>query len=78
VSAASINGARAAFPITPEDEKNGSGNSWGSPGLTKREHFAGLAMQAIIAGDVDKCCSVEAAGSVAVRFADALLEELEK
>lgn len=48
-------------------------------GLTKREHFAGLAMQGLLAhygvahsGDSDTYCST------AIKYADALLKKLEK
>jgi hypothetical protein len=44
-------------------------------GLTKREHFAGLAMQGFISqcrNDGDKVCV-----TLAVRYADALLKALE-
>ena len=42
-------------------------------GLTKREYFAGLAMQGLL-----KTKSVVVAAKMAVSSADALLEELEK
>jgi hypothetical protein len=45
-------------------------------GLTKREHFAGLAMQGLLAHNGNKDAAVCA--SFAVGFADALLKELEK
>ena len=50
-------------------------------GLTKREHFAGLAMQGLIAGTDEKGeCIYSQKGVVegAVLFADALLAELER
>lgn len=55
-------------------------------GLSKREHFAGLALQAIIAKnppcggahDVRECGRVKAYAKAAVACADALLAELEK
>jgi hypothetical protein len=43
-------------------------------GLTKREYFAGLAMQGIIAGNLD----VDDVAHSAVKMADAVLAELEK
>lgn len=57
---------------------------WGKPvaltGLTKREYFAGLAMQAFITADhlngSEKRCNEDNA-LMAVDAADALLEELE-
>lgn len=54
------------------------------PGMTIRQHYAGLAMQGIIAGgygDTTPHCSMEAPGEVAhfaVMYADALLAELER
>jgi hypothetical protein len=46
-------------------------------GLTKREHFAGLAMQGILAsyGNRTMRCSTH---QMAVEYADALLAELDK
>ena len=43
-------------------------------GLTKREHFAGLAMQGLIRHG----WQAQETAETAVMFADALLEELEK
>lgn len=45
-----------------------------STGLTKREHFAGLAMQQITNREFD----ADAAAVESVYYADALLKELEK
>jgi len=47
-------------------------------GLTKREHFAGLAMQGYISSDEEDIHSPEWFASWAVQCADALLKELEK
>ncbi len=57
-------------------------NKPNSSGLTKREHFAGLAMQ----GWLDRCANVphtvrlkpEDIATFAVQMADALLKELDK
>ena len=46
-------------------------------GLTKREHFAGLAMQGYVASDVDPD-SFENLAKFSVLAADALLAELDK
>lgn len=59
------NGKKSAFAYAPTYEH----------GLTKREYFAGLAMQAVIANG--KYSEIEISGS-AVIFADALLKALEK
>ena len=47
-------------------------------GLTKREHFAGLAMQGMIVVDADNCLNEATIAKVAVNLADALLTELDK
>jgi len=48
-------------------------------GLTKREHYAGLAMQGFIAGSLPgDTRSIDEAASLAVKFSDALLKELDK
>jgi len=49
-------------------------------GLTKREHFAGLAMQGILAGVLATATPAQASqvAKDAVNDADALLKELEK
>lgn len=63
-----------AMPIvTPDMPVEGSG------GLTKLEHFAGLAMQGIMATLVD-CTSIypKEIANDAVMVAKALLEELDK
>ncbi len=47
------------------------------PGLTKRELFAGMAMQGLLAADSDQGLSLDLAAKFAVGHADALLEQLE-
>ena len=47
-------------------------------GLTKREHFAGLAMQGFIASGYYKMNMAVGISARAVRAADALLAELDK
>jgi len=48
-------------------------------GLTKREHYAGLAMQGLIAGSLKgDTRSIDEVASLAVKFADAVLKELDK
>lgn len=46
-------------------------------GLTKREHFAGLAMQGLIAADSTRRVSYMAIASMSLKHADALLDELD-
>ena len=59
--------------------KNNSGYTTNEKytGLTKREHFAGLAMQAIL-GNPDYIWEAESTATSSVEFADALLKELSK
>lgn len=47
-------------------------------GLTKREHFAALAMQGVLAGDTAAKLPVERVAGVAVACADALIKELDR
>ncbi len=47
-------------------------------GLTKLEHFAGLAMQGSLAGDLDCCATAKQVATASVEYARALLAELEK
>jgi hypothetical protein len=46
-------------------------------GLTKREYFAGLALQGILAADTAAEWEMSLAAGYAVRMADALLKALE-
>jgi hypothetical protein len=59
------NGEQGAFASMNEFERQ--------EGLTKREYFAGLAMQGMLASDYRGDIDV-----MAVKFADALLAELRK
>ena len=68
----------ADMPASPISVSSTGGNLCSSDfeygeGLTKREHFAGLAMQGLLAhyGDSDTYCST------AIEYADALLKALE-
>jgi hypothetical protein len=72
-------------PAFPGSEKNGDGSHYYShPGLTKREHFAGLALQAMgtwvpeYNAAATSSAGLEARANWAVRQADALLAELAK
>ena len=47
-------------------------------GLTKREHFAGLAMQGLLAGDTEDNLTANGIIRDSIYLADALLEELGK
>lgn len=46
-------------------------------GLTKREYFAALAMQGLLA-DENNLSTIQSAAAYAVKFADALIAELNK
>jgi hypothetical protein len=70
------NGRQNVYPITIEDNGNPSVTHLG---LTKREYFAGLAMQAYVSnyfggseGDIEYCVKKS------VKTADALLAELDR
>jgi hypothetical protein len=77
-------GIESAFPITPPVDPNGLGSAGGYPypesGLTKRELFAAMAMQALctpISGDEDpQLWSYDQLADSAVKAADALLQRL--
>lgn len=51
--------------------------AWGAPGLTKRELFAAMALQALI-GNVQYHTYQDMVASDAAKYADALLKELAK
>lgn len=74
-------GDQPAFPLIEEDENKVQRSV--SQGLTKREYFAGLAMQGLLAGTAE--ISVNTALEIpdntakwAVAFADALIASLNK
>ena len=68
------NGDKCAYPlpdaVMDEDYKHGT-----IDGLTKREYFAGLAMQGLLSGNR---LLMSNAAVEAVKIADSLLAELEK
>lgn len=64
-------GEDSAFPFEAEDRK-------GNEGLTKREYFAALAMQALASNTELEYLSGSQIAEDAVKFADALIEELNK
>tara|TARA_R110002051_G_C8432941_1_gene453769 strand:+ start:212 stop:454 length:243 start_codon:yes stop_codon:yes gene_type:complete len=57
------------------DNKTAGGRYLPSYGLSKREHFAGLAIQALVS---DSSLSPSEASRLAIDYADALLAELDK
>lgn len=46
--------------------------------MTVREYFAAMAMQGLLAADVEVECSIKDAVVAAIKHADALIKELEK
>lgn len=80
------NGTETAFPNPLQQHQNGDFLCWPTPGLTKRELFAAMAMQgamrelAIQAEDFgeDDVVDPRPIARDAVRMADALLKELAK
>jgi hypothetical protein len=61
---------RAAFPLVTESQYN--------PGLSKREYFAGLAMQALCKIAEKFGDDPDVIAELSVDYADALLKELNK
>jgi len=63
------NGNQAAFATGTDN--------WNQIGLSKREYFAGIAMGAILSGE-SRLISNEPVTERAVKYADALLKQLEQ
>ena len=59
----------------PSGDLNSSAD-WGGMGLTKREHFAGLAMQGFIAAGVNGMPDAIELSILATHYADTLLKTL--
>lgn len=74
-----INADNAAFPVNGDDEREAVVQGWGSIGLTKREYFAGLALQALLANPAfaDQIHETRKRAEIAVKNADAILVALE-
>lgn len=64
------------MPAMPHTEYDRDGNM--PRGLTKREYFAGLAMQGLLAGAFSGYLKQRDCVNIAVQHADGLLEELER
>jgi hypothetical protein len=60
------------------DPTNPGAGTYFATGLTKREHFAGLAMQGIITLKGSDCRDTDITAVQCVRMADSLLAELDK
>lgn len=73
------NAIAPAFPIASVANANGE-MQWGSDGLTKREYFAAMAMQGMLASETEASNygHVSLLAEQAVKRADALLAELAK
>lgn len=69
-----------AMPLDSQAESDiGQGYQYDHAGLTKREHFAAMAMQGLLSGvPADGIISYDEVADDARRCADALLAELEK
>ncbi|MEL4399079.1 hypothetical protein AAEJ42_02205 [Shewanella algae] len=68
-----------AMPVIDWDIKDGKAVQFtSSEGLTKREHFAAMAMQGLLTCTMDTDCSIPELCADAVSAADALLKELER
>jgi len=73
IDLAKQNGDDCAYPADFNGDQTCP--SWG---LSKREHFAGLAMAATIAADINNQLPIAEVVESAVEMADALLKELDK
>ncbi len=68
----------ADMPANPIFNSDGFTSGEGDTGLTKREHFAGLIMAQACQNRETTSSSGEGTAKQAVKWADALLKELEK
>ena len=71
------NGKQSAFPLDGE-VSNQCGNGTSPTGLTKREYFAGLAMQGLLANQAFHRLDSKQVAELSIRRADELLKQLEK
>lgn len=71
-------GNDCAFPTPTEFRSDGALISHGSPGLTKRELFAAMAMQGSLAGEPGPHLQSNQLARESVAHADALLAELDR
>lgn len=74
---AKVNGYQSASPIGAQAAQDVHNEGWGSTGLTKREYFAGLAMQGIVGQVGYTSRFLQEAMTEAVLAADLLLIALE-
>ncbi|WP_348826497.1 hypothetical protein [Halomonas sp. RT37] len=67
-----------AMPLDSQAEGDiAQGYRYSHTGLTKREHFAALAMNGLMSMDIKGRLGPRATAAGAVKYADALLEALE-
>jgi hypothetical protein len=72
------NANRPAFPLATEELSDRHQNGIDiEHGLTKREYFAGMALQGLLSNP-ERVGSIKEATKAAIWFADALIAELEK
>jgi len=79
----SANTNRPAFPTERYDDAQAGCKVGPYPGMTKREYFAGLAMQGMLSvggpnGHIDGFEDEKCIAALSVKYADALLLALEK
>jgi hypothetical protein len=67
-----------AMPVNAHDYHNNGGYECESFGLTKREHFAAMAIQGLITLKGSDCMDKDITAKQCVAMADALLKELER
>ncbi len=72
-----ISGSEPVFACVGYGE---GGNSFHQPGLTKREYFAAMAMQGLLASyaGCETKPAYDAIGALSTKYADALIEHLNK
>ena len=71
-----IDANSAAFPCEQGTDPNGDWNMSFEPGMTKREYFAVMALQGLLASDLKEEFGLRTQARRAVIAADALLAEL--
>lgn len=73
-----IDANSAAFPCEQGTDPNGSWNQTFEPGLSKREYFAAMALQGILAGTSGDTFDPITIAYDAIKATDVLLEILEQ
>lgn len=73
------NGDKPMFPdpMRGADQSYVNQSPWElNPGITKREYFAAMALQGLIASDKQASANINTAAEYAIKFADELLKQL--